>query len=255
MPSHWRFLFKNRRPSVPAGPADDPSRGWVGKRRFLEQHQIATHPLKFIGLARMHFHLSPWCKAIFRIFRFARLGATLFVPLLTGCATTAFVLTPAPQEPVCDPTATVLVLWTTRWRPDQKDVVEREKAAEAGMNHFFQDSGCFSRQEIRHVSSLNPAAVAFGLESTGGRFMRVVTIEIRELGPVVKLLTSAALVEGSTEVVLHVGVHSLQPEGQAREFSVSWRNGGPGVVKGVASLPSDLSAALRAGLQPTNFRR
>jgi hypothetical protein len=35
-----------------------------------------------------------------------------------------------------------------------------------------------------------------------------------------------------------------------REFSVHWRNGGPGVVKGVASLAGDIQQALAAALQP-----
>jgi len=78
----------------------------------------------------------------------------------------------------------------------------------------------------------------------------VVTITVRELGPVVKLLSSASLVEGGTEVVLQITARSLAPARAAQAFTVHWRNGGPGVVKGVASLPSDMSAALRSGLQP-----
>jgi hypothetical protein len=88
------------------------------------------------------------------------------------------------------------------------------------------------------------------LAASGGQFNSVVTIGVRELGPVVKLLSSAALVEGGTEVVLQVSARSPQPVSQVREFAVHWRNGGPGVVKGTASLPNDMSAALRSGLQP-----
>lgn len=111
---------------------------------------------------------------------------------------------------------------------------------------------CFNRTEAIEAC---PAAVAAELSASNDRIDRVVTIEIRELGPVVKLLSSAALVEGSTEVVFHVGVHSPQPGAGAREFAVNWRNGGPGVVKGVESLPADLSAALRSGLQSTTVPR
>jgi hypothetical protein len=78
----------------------------------------------------------------------------------------------------------------------------------------------------------------------------VVSIGVRELGPVLKLLSSATLVEGGTEVVLQIGVRLPKSAVQAREFTVHWRSGGPGVVKGVASLPSDMGAALRSGLQP-----
>jgi len=33
-----------------------------------------------------------------------------------------------------------------------------------------------------------------------------------------------------------------------REFAIRWQDGGPGVVKGVQTLPSDMAAALKAGL-------
>jgi hypothetical protein len=88
------------------------------------------------------------------------------------------------------------------------------------------------------------------LAASGGQFDTVVTIAVRELGPVVKLLSSAALVEGGTEVVLQVSSRALQSTERTREFTVHWRSGGPGVVKGVASLPIDMGAALRSGLQP-----
>ncbi|ODS61438.1 MAG: hypothetical protein ABS37_14660 [Acidovorax sp. SCN 65-108] len=194
-------------------------------------------------------------KAKFTTRRAFPTAVILWGALLSGCASTAVVLTPSPQAPVCDPTATALVLWAPQWRLDQKDVVSREQAAEAGMNDFFRSSGCFARTELRRVTRLGPAAVAAELSASNDRIDRVVTIEIRELGPVVKLLSSAALVEGSTEVVFHVGVHSPQPGAGAREFAVNWRNGGPGVVKGVESLPADLSAALRSGLQSTTVPR
>lgn len=75
-------------------------------------------------------------------------------------------------------------------------------------------------------------------------------IAVRELGPVVRLLSSAALVEGSTHVVLDVTEYSPPASTNPREFSVNWQNGGPGVIKGVSSLPADMEAALAAALQP-----
>jgi hypothetical protein len=56
-------------------------------------------------------------------------------------------------------------------------------------------------------------------------------------------------VEGGTEVVLDITEYDL-PQPAPRVFTVHWRNGGPGVVKGVATLAQDLQAALAAGLQP-----
>lgn len=181
--------------------------------------------------------------------------ASLGGAFLTACASTSVTLSPSPQAPVCDLSATALVLWAPRWRPDQKDVTARELAAASGLASFFAGSGCFAGAELRRVSDLGPAAVDAALGASGRAFDAVVTIAVRELGPVVELLSSASLVEGGTEVVLQVGACRLQPPMQPRAFTVHWRHGGPGVVKGVASLPADMDAALRAGLQPADAAR
>ncbi len=178
------------------------------------------------------------------------IAISLSAALLVACASTDVTLSPSPQAPICDRAAVALVLWATQWRPEQKDIAAREEAAASGLSSFFAGSGCFARTELRRVSSLSPSAVTSELGVSGGQFNAVVTIAVRELGPVVKLLSSASLVEGGTEVVLQVTSRQLQPPRQPREFTVHWRNGGPGVVKGVASLPNDMSAALRSGLQP-----
>lgn len=183
------------------------------------------------------------------------LGTCLFAALLAACASTAVMLSPSPQAPVCNNAVTALVLWAPQWRPDQKDVSAREKAAASGLSHFFATSGCFAGAELRRVASLDASAITSELGASESQFNSVVTIAIRELGPVVKLLSSLALVEGGTEVVLHVTSRELQHHGQTREFTVHWRNGGPGVVKGVASLPRDMDAALRSGLQPASAAR
>jgi hypothetical protein len=169
---------------------------------------------------------------------------------LYGCASTAVTLTPSPQAPLCESTTTALVLWTPEWRPDQKDVNEREVAAATGLNNFFAQSGCFADFEIRRIPRYDAKDVSTLVSSTSGRFSRAILIVISELGPVVKLLSSPALIEGGTEVDLHVTAYSLPATASPREFSVHWRHGGPGVVKGVDSLPVDMQAALKAGLQP-----
>jgi hypothetical protein len=190
------------------------------------------------------FSSSPPCR-----------GMTLFILLcslaLSGCASTAVTLTPSPQAPLCESTTTALVLWTPEWRPDQKDVNEREVATATGLKNFFAQSGCFADVEIRRIPRYDAKDVSALVSSTSGRFSRAILIVIRELGPVVKLLSSPALIEGSTEVDLQVTAYSLPAIAPPREFSVHWRNGGPGVVKGVDSLPADMQAALTAGLQPT----
>ena len=182
-------------------------------------------------------------------------AVAVFGAVLAGCASTTITLTPSPQSPVCDPSAATLVLWTPQWRPDQKDVAMREEAAAAGLGKFLAGSRCFARSEVRRVRELGPASVPTPADAAAGRFTHVVAIEVRELGPVVKVLSSAALVEGGTEVVLRITAYSVPAVGSPRAFTVHWRNGGPGVVLGVASLPADMQAALVAGLQPGTAAR
>ncbi len=169
--------------------------------------------------------------------------------LIAGCASTTVSLTPPQPRPVCDPSAAALVVWAPQWRPDQKDIAEREAAAATGLKDFLAAADCFARSEARRVPDLTAATVGAQATNTIGGHTRLVAIGVRELGPTVKLLSSAALVEGGTEVVLHVTDYSVPAAMPVREFTVHWKHGGPGVVKGVASLASDMQAALRAGLR------
>lgn len=182
-------------------------------------------------------------------------SALCLATLLHGCASTTVTLQPMPQPPVCNPAASALVLWAPQWRPDQKDVADRERAASAGLNNFLAQSGCFARAELRRVADLGPPTVGAQLGGSSREHTKVVGIEVRELGPIVKLLSSAAIVEGGTEVVLRVTEYSQESGIELRQFTVHWHNGGTGVIKGVASLPSDMQAALSAGLQPGSNAR
>lgn len=179
----------------------------------------------------------------------------LICTVLVGCASTTVTFAPSPPPPVCDPAIAALVLWTPQWRPDQKDVTDRERAAEAGLRDFLASSGCFARSQLRRVTDFGSASVSAQLGSAAPEFNWAITIGVRELGPVVKLLSSAALVDGGTEVVLHVQVLSARADASPREFAIHWQNGGPGVVKGVATLQADMQAALVAGLQPSGVTK
>jgi len=165
---------------------------------------------------------------------------------LTACtSTTTAQLTPSPQEPVCSPVASAVVWWKPQWRTDQKDVDAREAAAADGLRQFFQKSGCFKNAILeRSPHASDEAATDFAR-----RGERVILIAVRELGPTVRIGASRALVEGGTEVVLSIS-EFLPGRAAPRQFTVHWRNGGPGVLKGVASLPQDMQAALAAGLKP-----
>jgi hypothetical protein len=97
---------------------------------------------------------------------------------------------------------------------------------------------------------MTPAAVAAEVAPANGQFDKVIAITLRELGPVIKLLSSPVLIDGGTEVMLQVAEYISPGDVQTRAFTVRWQNGGPGVIKGVATLPQDMQAALVMGLQP-----
>lgn len=171
--------------------------------------------------------------------------------LLSGCASTTSVKrVPVPTSPICEPSAHAKILWAAHWRPDQKDVPEREKAAALGMATFFSESRCFASAAVQRLAETSPGSMAGAVAEAQPGYDRVVTIVVRELGPIVKIGTSLAIVEGGTEVVLDLAEHVPAAAVPHRTFTVEWRNGGAGVLKGVASLPKDMQAALAAALQP-----
>ncbi|MBS0156205.1 MAG: hypothetical protein JSS38_16555 [Nitrospira sp.] len=182
------------------------------------------------------------------------LAVLVVAAILVGCATTEVDISPSPQTPVCDNAASALVLWAPQWRPDQKDVPKREVAAEAGLKEFLQTSGCFASSDLRRLPNLTPAEVGAEVASTHGRFNRMVTITLNELGPVIRLLASLTLVDGGTEAAFQIAEYMLPSETPTRTFTVHWRHGGPGVVKGVISLPQDMHDALVVGLQPNKLQ-
>ncbi len=168
--------------------------------------------------------------------------------VLAGCAPTISVrLTPAPQAPVCQPALHAHVLWAPQWRPDQKDVTAREAAAAEGIRQFFAQPGCFSSASVERLDDPASATVEARIARLPPRVETVLVLTVRELGPILKIGSSYALVEGGTEAVLNVAEYRsrLAPP---RTFTLEWRQGGPGTIKGVATLPDDLRAALAAGL-------
>lgn len=166
---------------------------------------------------------------------------------LGGCAATTTVkLTPSPQTPVCASASKALVVWTTGWRSDQKDVPAREAAATEGIDRFFQKSGCFVATTVLRVAQSEREA-AIAAHRAGHE--KVLVLVVRELGPTLALGASAALIEGATEVALDISEYTGSNPAP-RSFTVQWRSGGAGVIKGVATLPQDLQAALAAALQP-----
>jgi len=147
-----------------------------------------------------------------------------------------------------------IVLWGPIWRPNQKDVPLREEAARQGLEAFLASSGCFAKFHVKRLPGGGSAVVPadqelLSLASTmNPRPDRVVVITVRELGPIVKLFNSLALVEGGTEVVLGLIVIDANTGASLAHIQTHWQNGGALVIKGVSSLPQDMNAALRAAL-------
>jgi len=160
---------------------------------------------------------------------------------LAGCASTKVDTSGAGAgRPLCQPAGqrlSALVVWHPQWRHDQKDVAAREAAAQSGIEQFFAGSGCFAAAEVQRGAVIPPRPAAD----------RVIAITVRELGPVIRLLASPALVEGGTEVVLEVKVLGRGGEPLA-DLHTHWQNGGAFVIKGTRTLAQDMSAALAAAL-------
>jgi hypothetical protein len=149
-------------------------------------------------------------------------GAAAYLALcvaLAGCASTKVDTSGPAVRPLCRADASALVVWEPKWRPDQKDVAERDAAAQRGIERFFADSRCFASTAIRREDGSV-------IEVTADR---LVAIRVRELVLEVKVLDA----------------HSGQMLADQRTH---WQSGGPGVIKGVGTLEGDMRAALAAVL-------
>jgi hypothetical protein len=151
---------------------------------------------------------------------------------------------------VCQTTGEALsavIFWETHWRPDQKDLSQREAAAQQGIENFFKTTGCFKQLHLvrQKVNKEDFSAVMLAMPFTP---QRIVTLVVRELGPVLKLFASPALINGGTEVVLDIQAYAMPEAKLLADFSAHWENGGAGVIKGVATLTQDMQSALNASL-------
>ena len=185
----------------------------------------------------------------------------LAVVVLSGCASTQFQVSghSPPQQSLCQrpgEQASALVLWGPKWRPDQKEVPKREAAAQRGIEDFFSSSGCFAKTSVirlvgdRESINLSPSEIGALVATEATPRHHVLVITVRELGPILKLFSSLVLVEGGTDVVLDIRAFSPATEQTTADFTSHWQNGGPLVVKGVATLEQDIGSALQEALQP-----
>lgn len=180
--------------------------------------------------------------------------------VVCGCASTQFGSAGRmPEEPLCQgPSESIsaLVLWGTQWRPDQKEPALREAAAKRGIEDFFADSRCFVSARVLQTVNDRPA-LDVPLDELRGLTARerppasrALFITIRELGPVLKVFNSLALLEGGTEVVFAVRSVDLATGRSTSDFEAHWQRGGPWFIKGTGALDVDLRTALAATLRP-----
>jgi hypothetical protein len=198
--------------------------------------------------------LHPWHGHL-RTVKLRPASVVFAVLLVAGCASTRVETTgQKPQQPLCDVSARALVLWGPHWRADQKDVGDRVAAADRGVKDFFDSGACFAAVEIRRLAGYNSAVLPSASEMTalalahGPKPDVVVAVTVLEIGPVVKLLGSPALVEGGTEVVLEVRAVNVVTQKPLGDFRTHWQRGGAWVLKGVGSLAQDMTAALDAAM-------
>lgn len=183
---------------------------------------------------------------------------------LCGCASTQFQSAgQIPATPLCqgpNETVSALILWGVQWRPDQKEPALREAAARRGIETFFADSRCFTKARVLEAVNDRRAldAAPEDLRSLAAREQpaasRALFITVREFGPVLKVFSSLALLEGGTEVVFDVRSVDIATGRSGSDFQANWQRGGPWVIKGTGSLDADMGAALAATLRPRAAR-
>lgn len=179
----------------------------------------------------------------------------LVIFLLVGCASTTVTTTGSPlKEPLCQPSKPsipTLVYWGTKWRPDQKEPQLREAVALRGIQDFLSRSGCLSVVAIHRLTTEQAWASNEELirlaSISNFKPARIVLVVVRELGPRL-LIGIPVIVEGGTEVVVEVHVLDARTSQLLANTQVTWRNGGPFVIKGIKTLDQDMSAALAATL-------
>lgn len=190
---------------------------------------------------------------------FARLAAaTLILPfIVAGCASTTVEITGTPlQQPLCRPQdapRSVAVYWQPRWRADQKEPAVREALARRGIEQFLAQSRCLVTAELTRLPDDTGIPSDQELVRRAAKAPqpvdRLIHIVVRELGPRL-LIGLPVIVEGGTEVVVEVRVLNAATSASLADTRTQWRHGGTFVIKGIGSLDSDLSAALRATLLP-----
>lgn len=180
------------------------------------------------------------------------LGAILVV----GCATTHIQTHVVGRGlPLCQTNSSsdsVLVLWGTAWRENQKEPTLREVIADRGIHRFFAQASCYQKVDILNAIAGRSTIVLSDTEAlpwaatfNNGTYSKIVVLRVEELGPLLNIHLSPVLWDGATEVVFNVRVLTVSSTSLEVDASVQWKNGGAFVLRGLGSLEEDLQAALR----------
>jgi hypothetical protein len=182
--------------------------------------------------------------------------ALLSLIALCGCASTKLSITTSPPDQLCGAAVAPLettIFWTAHWRPDQKEPARRELAAEKGIRKFVSSQPCLSqapihRLPVRGADRSEQELRALALESAPGS-KTIITIVVRELGPVVLIGIPMGL-RGGTEVLMGTYVFDAPRKATLYRTQVAWEYGGPLFLRSADELDKDMSAALCAVFSP-----
>ena len=112
-----------------------------------------------------------------------------------------------------------------------------------------ETSGAATRQPLCQANGEQLSALALATSSKPAPD-RVVVVQVRELGPILRLRIAPVFVEGGTEVVLELKVLDVHTGSAIANLRTHWQNGRAFVIKGVKTLEQDMRAALGAALAP-----
>lgn len=148
--------------------------------------------------------------------------------------------------------SSVLVLWGTAWRKNQKEPQLREEIASKTIASFFSNSKLFSEVKVLRTVSEKSAVELSDIEALNfskeekTKYDKIIFLRVEELGPLFNLNLSPILFEGATEVKLRVRVLDTNTTSLDYDIYSEWKNGGPFVIKGIKTLGDDMYENLKS---------
>lgn len=182
----------------------------------------------------------------------------LMLITLSSCATTVITTHKSNQEinlhsEIISSKKSVLVLWGTAWRKDQKEPKLREEFASNTINKFFLESKLFTDvkviktyKEKNVINFSDTEALEINKNEYNNKYQKIIFLRVEELGPTINLYLSPILFDGSTEVKLRIRVLDTNSTFLDNDIYSEWKNGGPFVLKGIKTLEQDMYDNLKS---------